>query len=67
MQLVRMSLLALFGRLRDADEFEVFSTSEAIVETRGGAVKVSLDGEVAVMKAPLHYRIRPASLRVLVP
>jgi YegS/Rv2252/BmrU family lipid kinase len=64
---VRMALAALFGRLRDMDGFDMFSTTEAIVESRRGLVRVSLDGEVVLMRSPLHYRIHPARLRVLVP
>jgi diacylglycerol kinase family enzyme len=30
-------------------------------------VNVSLDGEVVVMETPLHYRIRPQALSVIVP
>jgi diacylglycerol kinase family enzyme len=28
---------------------------------------VALDGEVRIMKTPLHYQIRPGALRVVVP
>lgn len=66
-ELIRMSLRALFGRLQDVEGFEIFSTTEAVVESRRAMVRVSLDGEVVLMKMPLHYRIKPASLRVLVP
>jgi diacylglycerol kinase family enzyme len=30
-------------------------------------VQVATDGEVNVMQTPLHYRIRPGALRVMVP
>lgn len=64
---LHLGLLALVGKLKDRDEFAAFSTAEAVVESRRGLVRVSLDGEVVVMKPPLHYRMRPASLRVLTP
>jgi diacylglycerol kinase family enzyme len=64
---LRLGLLALIGRLRDRNEFSAFSTTEAVVESRRGLVRVSLDGEVVVLRPPLHYRMRPASLRVLTP
>jgi len=64
---LRLVFLALAGKIKDRDEFAAFSTMEAIVESRRGLVRVSLDGEVVVMRPPLHYRMRPASLRVLTP
>jgi diacylglycerol kinase family enzyme len=67
MELIGMSLRALFGRLQNVEGFETFSTTEAIVEGCRAMVRVSLDGEVVLLTMPLHYRIRPASLRVLVP
>jgi diacylglycerol kinase family enzyme len=30
-------------------------------------LRVALDGEVAIMPMPLHYRTRPGALRVIVP
>jgi diacylglycerol kinase family enzyme len=64
---VRMAVRALAGRLTDTDGFDAFSTTEAVVESRRSLVRVSLDGEVRLMRSPLHYCIHPAALRVLVP
>lgn len=64
---LRLVCLALVGKLKDRNEFAAFSTMEAIVESRRGLVRVSLDGEVFTMRPPLHYRVRPAGLRVLTP
>ena len=66
-KLIHVSLLAWLGRLRQAQDFESLVVAEAWIETRRQWVKVSLDGEVARLKAPLHYRTRPAALRVIVP
>jgi diacylglycerol kinase family enzyme len=30
-------------------------------------VRVAFDGEIEVMEAPLHYRVRSRALRVIVP
>jgi diacylglycerol kinase family enzyme len=60
-------MLALLGKLKDRDEFAAFSTKEAVVESRRGLIRVSLDGEVVIMRPPLRYRMRPASLRVFTP
>jgi diacylglycerol kinase family enzyme len=66
-KLIHLSLLALLGRLRQAQDFDSLCVVEACIETRRRWVKVSLDGEVARLETPLHYRTRPAALRVIVP
>ena len=65
--LVRLSLEALFGRLRQARDFEALTATDFVIETRHSRILVATDGEVQGMKPPLHYRIRPRSLRVIVP
>jgi diacylglycerol kinase family enzyme len=60
-------LLAWLGRVRQAQDFASLAAVEAWIETRRRWVKVSLDGEVARLETPLHYRTRPAALRVIVP
>ena len=65
--LVRLSLTALFGRLQKGREFVTTNTSEFVIETRHKHVLVAADGEVHHMSSPLRYRIRPRSLRVIVP
>jgi len=66
-KLIHVSLLAWLGRLRQTRDFESLVVVEAWIETRRQWVKVSLDGEVARLETPLHYRTRPAALRVIVP
>ena len=65
--LLRLALRALLKRLREAEDFVVLTTTEVRVETRRRRVRVATDGEVALMQSPLHYRVRPGELRVLVP
>ncbi|MEO7039689.1 MAG: diacylglycerol kinase family protein [Gemmatimonadaceae bacterium] len=65
--LVRLSLQALLGRLRQARDFEALEAVEFTIETRHQRILVATDGEVQPMPTPLHYRIRPKSLRVIVP
>jgi diacylglycerol kinase family enzyme len=66
-KLIHVSLLAWLGRVRQAQDFASLAAVEAWIETRRRWVKVSLDGEVARLETPLHYRTRPAALRVIVP
>ena len=65
--LFRLAFHALFGRVDQAKDFDVFCVSEARVQTGKRRLLVACDGEVERMQTPLHYRIRPAALHVLVP
>lgn len=56
------------GRFRGPDDFDIFPAEEVWVEAnRGKRIGVALDGEIAVMDTPLHYRILPRALKVRVP
>lgn len=48
-------------------ELSAFEAQELWVEPGTARVNVSTDGEVSIMDAPLHYRIRPQALGVVVP
>jgi diacylglycerol kinase family enzyme len=65
--LLQMALRALFGKLRQAKDFVSFCTDEVWIETRHRQLRVAMDGEVLMLETPLHYRVRPAALRVIVP
>ena len=65
--LLRLALRALLRRLQGADDFVALCSSEIWIETRRRRMRVSTDGEVVVMQSPLHYRVRPGALRVIVP
>ena len=65
-KLIRLSVMAVLGRLRQAQDFDSLCVAEAWIETRKQWVKVSLDGEVVRLETPLHYRTRRAALRVIV-
>jgi diacylglycerol kinase family enzyme len=65
--LFRLAFHALFGRVDQAKDFDLFSVAEARIETRRRRLLVARDGEVEWMETPLDYRIRPGALRVLVP
>ena len=65
--LLRLALRALFGRLRQARDFDALLVREIVIETRHRQMQVATDGEVTRMSTPLHYRIHPQALRVLIP
>jgi diacylglycerol kinase family enzyme len=65
--LIWMAIRALFGRTAPG-ELKVNEAEELWVQTRKNRrIKVANDGEVFATRSPLHYRIRPKALRVLVP
>lgn len=64
-----LALRSLFSVLREAEDFDEYFTDELTIDKRRKRkrVLVALDGEVVLMHAPLHYRILPRALRVIVP
>ena len=67
-ELPKLLMKALLGRARHSGEFEMVSAPELRVTRAGaGRIRVALDGEVARMTLPLHYRSRPGALRVILP
>lgn len=64
--LIILALRALFGQL-NGEIVDAFETQECWIETGKKRLDVATDGEVTAMDTPLHYRIRPGALRVMVP
>ncbi len=66
--LLRLGVRALFGRLRESKDFDAMCVKEVWIEThRPKRLPVATDGEVTIMTTPLHYRVRPGALNVIVP
>ena len=65
--ILRLGIRAILGQLRGARDFEAHCGAEFQVTPHRKRVRVALDGETVVMKAPLHYRSRPGALQVRVP
>ncbi len=65
--LLRLAIRALFGRLKQARDFDMVTAPALVVRTGHRRIRVATDGEVSLMESPLEYRIRPGALRVLVP
>jgi len=63
---LRVAFRTLMGRAID-QELHAFETEQICVQPETARINVSTDGEVSVMDTPLHYRIRPRALRVVVP
>jgi YegS/Rv2252/BmrU family lipid kinase len=65
--LIRLTLRALVGGLRQEKDFLALRAKEIWIETKHKRLRVAFDGEVTVLEAPLHYRVRPKALRVVAP
>jgi len=65
--LFRLAMRAVLGRLQVDREIESVVATELSIATRRRWVHVSTDGEVAVMRTPLQYRIHPGALSVITP
>jgi diacylglycerol kinase family enzyme len=64
---LRVGASAMLGRWRKDPVIDVLLGAEISVTGRRPALPVMNDGEVGLLKAPLHYRIRPRALLVIAP
>jgi diacylglycerol kinase family enzyme len=65
--LLRLVWRAIFGRLDPQHDLQAMTVRKAEIRSRSSRLLVALDGEVEVLRPPLHYRTRPGALRVFVP
>jgi diacylglycerol kinase family enzyme len=65
--LFRFAFHALRRSLREQRDFDCLCATHIRIHARRRWLRVATDGEVGFMELPLHYRIRPGALRVLVP
>jgi diacylglycerol kinase family enzyme len=65
-EILALPVQALAGRLATGAKFERFVAEDAAIELSRHRVSVAFDGEVAIVRPPLHFRIRRAALRVIV-
>jgi diacylglycerol kinase family enzyme len=62
--LLGLALRVLLEGAERVKELDLFTVEEVTVETRRRRLQVALDGEVVTLESPLHYRTRPAALKV---
>lgn len=62
-----LTIKAIAGRLSQEHDFELFRVAQIEIRSRAKRLRVAIDGELKTMRPPLHYRIRPRALRVIVP
>lgn len=65
--LLKTAIKALLPRADSSDGLETLSAVEIIIDSHRKHLPVAFDGEVQHMTLPLHYRILPGALKVIVP
>lgn len=65
--LIRLALRALFVRLHYEKDFEAMTTDRITIQSRRRRLRVAFDGELTILDTPLHYRVLPKALNVIVP
>lgn len=64
---LRLLLRSLVGRLDDAAALRSEAAEEIVIESEGDRVAAAADGEVLELRNPLHFRVRPGALQVIIP
>lgn len=64
---ILLVIRTIFGRLRQAKDFESINTPDIVIQTRKKRLLVAFDGEIATMRTPLHFKVIPQALKVLAP
>jgi len=67
LKLIGLSVSALLGILPTNRNYEKILTGDLWIRSRHRTLDVTLDGEVIPLEPPLHCRVHPKALRVLVP
>lgn len=67
LQMLELLWHLLWSKLPDAAAFDVYACSEVTLNIPRRRLDVSFDGEVMRERSPLHYRIRPRALTVVLP
>jgi diacylglycerol kinase family enzyme len=67
LSLVWFSLRFVMGLSDPAKDLRVFHVPSVEIGLRSPKVTLAMDGELLQLSTPLHYRIRPAALRVYAP
>jgi diacylglycerol kinase family enzyme len=57
----------ILGLVKQQRDLRIFKGATADISARRSRLLVAFDGEVATMRSPLHYKIRPRALRVFAP
>ncbi len=64
---LRLILKTLTGKLNQEENFQILHNEELVIYSNKRKLEVSIDGEVFKLNTPLHYEIKPKSLRLIIP
>lgn len=67
LRLLWLLLRGTLGLLRPSADFQALCVSNLTLHTHRRHIRVALDGEVLDLPSPLHYRLLPHALRIVVP
>jgi diacylglycerol kinase family enzyme len=65
--MIWLLLSLVLGRWKESSAISEWMAPELTITGRGGSIRVVNDGELLRLALPLHYRIHPCELAVLVP
>jgi diacylglycerol kinase family enzyme len=65
--MVWLACRCMLGLARQQRDLRIFKGASADISARRSRLLVAFDGEVATMRSPLHFKIRPGALRVFAP
>ena len=65
--MIWLLLSLVLGRWKESTAISEWMAPELTITGRGGSIRVVNDGELLRLELPLHYRIHPGELTVLVP
>ncbi|HEV7292093.1 MAG TPA: diacylglycerol kinase family protein [Devosia sp.] len=66
-EVLRLAGGMVLGRWRDAESLRLEKVKSVTIDSHKRLLKVMFDGDVRSLETPLHFRIRPQALAVLVP
>jgi diacylglycerol kinase family enzyme len=66
-ELAKVLILALLGRAGNSGRLHSIAVETLAVEALTRRLRVAVDGEVLTLSTPLHYKVRPRALSVIVP
>jgi diacylglycerol kinase family enzyme len=65
--MVWLAFRCMLGLVKQQRDLRIFKGATADISARRRHLLVAFDGEVATMRSPLHFKIRPGALRVFAP
>ena len=65
--MLRLGIRSIIGRFDQSRDLRIMTLAEFVISSKRKRLLVASDGEIEILKSPLHYKIRPGALRILAP